>query len=58
MDPKASDEEVKKAYRRAAIKHHPDKVAHLGEQFQKDAADKFKKVQEAWDRVKKERGIS
>lgn len=58
VDPKASDEEVKKAYRRAAIKHHPDKVAHLGEQFQKDAAEKFKKVQEAWDRVKKERGMS
>ncbi len=58
VDPKASDEEVKKAYRRAVIKHHPDKVAHLGEQFQKDAADKFKKVQEAWERVKKERGIN
>lgn len=58
VDPKVSDEELKKAYRRAAIKHHPDKVAHLGEQFQKDAAEKFKKVQEAWDRVKKERGMN
>ncbi|HRT53563.1 MAG TPA: DnaJ domain-containing protein, partial [Flavobacteriales bacterium] len=54
---KASDEEVKKAYRRMVVKHHPDKVAHLGEQFQKDAAEKFKKVQEAWERVKKERGL-
>lgn len=58
VDPKASDEEVKKAYRRAAIKHHPDKVAHLGEEFQKAAAEKFKKVQDAWERVKKERGIA
>ena len=57
-DAKASDDEVKKAYRRMAIKHHPDKVAHLGEQFQKDAAEKFKKVQEAWERVKEERGIA
>jgi len=57
VDAKASDEEVKKAYRRMVVKHHPDKVAHLGEQFQKDAAEKFKKVQEAWERVKKERGL-
>lgn len=58
VDPKATDEEVKRAYRRAAVKHHPDKVAHLGEQIQKDAAEKFKKVQEAWERVKKERGLN
>ena len=58
VDPKATDEEVKRAYRRAAVKHHPDKVAHLGEQVQKDAAEKFKKVQEAWERVKKDRGLN
>lgn len=57
VDPKASDDEVKKAYRRAVMKHHPDKVAHLGEEFQKAAAEKFKKVQEAWDRVQRERGL-
>lgn len=57
VDAKATDVEVKKAYRRMVVKHHPDKVAHLGEQFQKDAAEKFKKVQEAWERVKKERGM-
>lgn len=57
VDAKATDDEVKKAYRRMVVKHHPDKVAHLGEQFQKDAAEKFKKVQEAWEMVKKERGL-
>lgn len=57
VDPKASDEEVKKAYRRMAMKHHPDRVAHLGEEVQKAAAEKFRKVQEAWERVAKERGI-
>ncbi len=57
VDPKASDEEVKKAYRRAAMKHHPDRVAHLGEEFQKAAAEKFKKVQQAWERIERERGI-
>ncbi|MBK7286983.1 MAG: TerB family tellurite resistance protein [Flavobacteriales bacterium] len=57
VDPKASDEEVKKAYRRAAMKHHPDRVAHLGEEFQKAASEKFKKVQEAWERIERERGL-
>jgi len=53
-----SDEEVKKAYRRMAMKYHPDKVSHLGEDFKKVAHEKFRKVQEAYDQVKKERGIN
>lgn len=57
VDPKASDEEVKKAYRRMAMKHHPDRVAHLGEEFQKAAAEKFKNVQQAWERIERERGL-
>ncbi len=57
VDAKASDEEVKKAYRRMAMKHHPDRVAQLGEEVQKAAAEKFKKVQEAWERVERERGL-
>ncbi len=58
VDAKASNDEVKKAYRRMVVKHHPDKVAHLGEQFQKDAAEKFRKVQEAYDRIREERGMA
>lgn len=58
VDAKAGDDEVKKAYRRMVVKHHPDKVAHLGEQFQKDAAEKFRKVQEAYERIRDERGMS
>ena len=52
------DEEVKKAYRRMAMKYHPDKVSHLGEDFKKVAHEKFRKVQEAYDQIKKERGIN
>lgn len=57
VGPKSSNEEVKKAYRRAVMKHHPDRVAHLGEEFQRSAAEKFKKVQQAWERIEKERGM-
>lgn len=57
VDPKASDDEVKKAYRRMAMKHHPDRVAQMGEEVQKAAGEKFRKVQDAWDRVAAQRGI-
>lgn len=57
IDPSASDDEVKKAYRRMAMKYHPDKVSHLGEEFRKSADEKFKKVNEAYERIKKERNI-
>lgn len=57
LDKSASDEEVKKAYRKMAMKYHPDKVRGLGEQHEKAAAEKFLAVQEAYDRIKKERGL-
>lgn len=58
IEPNASDDEVKKAYRRMAVKFHPDKVAHEGEAVQKAATEKFKKVQEAYENIKKKRGIN
>jgi len=54
----ASEEDVKKAYRRMAMKYHPDKVHHLGAEFQKDAQEKFKKINEAYETIKKERGMN
>ncbi len=56
VEPSATDEEVKKAYRKMANKYHPDKVSYLGEDFRKIAHEKFQKVNEAYDRIKKERG--
>ena len=54
----ATNDEVKKAYRKMAIKYHPDKVASLGEEFQKAAKEKFQQVQSAYEAIKKERGMS
>jgi len=54
----ATDDEVRKAYRRMAMKYHPDKVSHLGEEFRKTADEKFKNVNEAYRKIKKERNMN
>ncbi|HTA81555.1 MAG TPA: TerB family tellurite resistance protein [Bacteroidia bacterium] len=54
----ATDDEVKKAYRRMALESHPDKVTHLGEDLRKAAEEKFKKIQEAYEQIKSSRGFS
>ena len=53
----ASNDEVKKAYRKMAKKFHPDKLQHLGDEHVKGAEDKFKKVQKAYEQIQKERDI-
>ena len=52
-----TDKDVKLAYRKMASKYHPDKVAHLGDDFSKVAEEKFKSINDAYQKIKKERGM-
>lgn len=57
IEPSANNDEIKKAYRRMAMKYHPDKVASLGEDIKKSATEKFRSVNEAYEHLKKEKGF-
>jgi len=54
----ATNDEIKKAYRRMAMKYHPDKVSHLGDDVRKSADEKFARVNEAYEKIKKERNMN
>ena len=58
VDKKASADEIKKAYKKMAIKHHPDKVESLGEDVKKAAEEKFKAIAAAYETIRKERGFN
>ncbi len=57
VTPQVTDEDLKKAYRKMAVKFHPDKVSHLGDDVQHAAKEKFQKVQQAYDNLKKARNL-
>jgi len=56
VSPTADAQEVKSAYRKLAMKYHPDKVAHLGEDFKELAHKKFLEIQKAYDNINSSRG--
>lgn len=55
IEKSATDAEVKKAFREMAKKYHPDKLQHMDEAYRKGAEEKFRKVQEAYEHIQKER---
>ena len=58
VDKNASPDEIKKAYRRMAMKYHPDKVNNLGEDMKKSATEKFRSINAAYENIKNIRGIN
>jgi DnaJ like chaperone protein len=59
-DSSVSDEEIRSRYRNLVKEYHPDRIASKGlpEEFTKLAHDKFREIQEAYEAIKQERGIS
>lgn len=55
--PSATDDEVKTAYRQMALKHHPDRVATLGDDVKKAAEKKFQEINDAKEKIYKARGL-
>jgi len=53
VEPGASSDEIKAAYRRAVAKYHPDKVTHLGKEFQDLAHRKLVAIQRAYETLAK-----
>ena len=53
----ATDEEVKRAYKKMALKYHPDRVATLGEDVKAAAQRKFQEINNAKERIYKSRNI-
>ena len=57
IDPSATDDEVKKAYREMAKKNHPDLVSNLGDDVRQAAERKLQEINEAYETIKKQRGM-
>jgi len=53
----STNEEIKKAYRKMAMKYHPDKVNNLGDEMKKSATEKFRAINEAYEHLKKQRNF-
>ena len=57
VNEEATEEEIKKAWKQLVLLHHPDKVAHLGEDIQKAANEKLQQINAAYEEIKKQRGF-
>lgn len=52
VKPSASKAEIEKAYKKLAAQYHPDKVTHLGKEFQELAHEKMVEIQRAYEQLR------
>nr|WP_232731554.1 TerB family tellurite resistance protein [Tenacibaculum sp. SZ-18] len=57
IEREASNDEIKKAYRRMAKKFHPDRLQDIGEEHMNTAKEKFQSIQKAYETLKQERNF-
>lgn len=57
VSPQATDDEVRRAYRKMALQYHPDRVSTLGKDVQENAKRKFQEINDAKERIFKARGM-
>lgn len=53
LEPGASSEEIQAAYKAQLLKYHPDRVSHLGDEFQRLAHSKTLAIRQAYTILKK-----
>ena len=53
----ATFDEIKASYRKLVLEYHPDRNAHLSAAELKARADKFRKIQEAFNQIRSDRGL-
>lgn len=57
LTPQASNDEVKRAYRKLAMQYHPDRVTTADEATQRRAAEQFRRITQAYQQIKSARGF-
>lgn len=58
VEPGDDEKTIRKAYRRLMSQYHPDRVQHLGEEFQVLASKRAAVINDAYERISEERGFS
>ena len=57
VSPDVSDDDLKLAYRKLVLKHHPDRVANLGDDIKEAATRKLQEINKAKEIIDKARNL-
>lgn len=57
LTPQATEEEIKKTYRKLILKYHPDRVESSDPKVKEEATKRFREVQEAYENICRQRNM-